>query len=240
MGIDRAFAAEEHARPEACRRPPGAERHRARPEIWLPLVGLPIRLRAAEDDLQSLRPLGRARHLGADFRGAREQRRGRRTADDRLDDREGTPLGRWRKRGARAHAIGRSKGGRTTKIHAVTDEKGRPVVLCITPGNTSDYVPAKDCIEAVPPAAHLIADKGYDSAELRDWLVARGTEPVIPPRSNRKVQYAYDRRLYRERNRIERSFNRLKDFRRIATRFDRSIKNFMAALCLAAVVIWWC
>jgi transposase len=75
---------------------------------------------------------------------------------------------------------------------------------------------------------------------LRQWLKARGTEPVIPPRSNRKVQYAYDRQLYRERNRIERSFCKLKDYRRIATRFDRNVRNFMAALCIAAVVIWWC
>lgn len=63
---------------------------------------------------------------------------------------------------------------------------------------------------------------------------------MIPPRSNRKVQLRYDKKLYRERNRIERSFGRLKDFRRIATRFDRNVKNFMAALCLVAVVIWWC
>jgi transposase len=184
--------------------------------------------------------MGRARHLGAHLLSARGPRWRCRTADDRLDDRQSTPLGRRRKRGARAHAIGRSKGGRTTKIHAVTDEKGRPVVLCVTPGNTSDYTPAKECIEAVEPARHLIADKGYDSAELRGWLQERGTEPVIPPRSNRKVQYRYDAKLYRERNRIERSFCRLKDYRRIATRFDRNVKNFMAALCIAATVIWWC
>lgn len=145
-----------------------------------------------------------------------------------------------RKRGARAHAIGRSKGGRTTKIHAVTDGQGRPIVLAVTPGNKSDYTPAQDCIGAVPPAKHLIADKGYDSNALRDWLKRRGTQPVIPPRSNRKVQLRYDKKLYRERNRIERSFGRLKDFRRVATRFDRNVTNFMAALCLAAVVIWWC
>ena len=62
---------------------------------------------------------------------------------------------------------------------------------------------------------------------------------MIPPRWNRKVQLRYDKKLFRQRNRIERSFGRLKDFRRLATRFDRKIKNFMAALCLAAVVIWW-
>ena len=79
-------------------------------------------------------------------------------------------------------------------------------MLAVTPGNMSDYTPAQDCIGAVPPAKHLIADKGYDSNALRDWLKSRGTEPVIPPRSNRKVQLRYDKKLYRERNRIERSF----------------------------------
>lgn len=86
---------------------------------------------------------------------------------------------------------------------------------------------------------HLIADKGYDSTALRDWLTSRGTIPVIPPRSNRKIQYHYDRKLYRERNIIERTFNRFKDFRRIATRYDRKLKTYMAALCLIASVVWW-
>lgn len=111
--------------------------------------------------------------------------------------------------------------------------------MAISPGNTSDHKAAKQCLAAMPPAQHLIADKGYDSAELREWLRQRGTEPVIPPRANRKVQYHYDKRLYRERNIIERTFNRFKDFRRIATRFDRKLKTYMAALCIIATIIWW-
>lgn len=89
------------------------------------------------------------------------------------------------------------------------------------------------------PTRHLIADKGYDSAQLRQWLEARGTVPVIPPRSNRKIQYDNGKRLYRERNIIERTFNRFKDFRRIATRFDRKIKTYMATLCIVAAIVWW-
>ena len=85
----------------------------------------------------------------------------------------------------------------------------------------------------------MIADKGYDSAALRQWLAARGTEPVIPPRANRKLQYTYDKALYRNRNVIERSFGRLKDYRRIATRFDKNVQNFLAALCIAVTLIWW-
>ena len=111
--------------------------------------------------------------------------------------------------------------------------------MAITPGNTSDYKAALQCLAAMPPSKHLIADKGYDSDWLRGWLMTRGTEAVIPPRSNRTSQYACDKKLYRERNRIERMFCRLKDFRRIATRFDRNLKSYLAALSLVAVVVWW-
>jgi len=121
----------------------------------------------------------------------------------------------------------------------VTDDKGRPCVLLLTPGNTSDHKAALACLEAMPPSRYMIADKGYDSAALRQWLVHRGTEPVIPPRVNRKVQYAYSKALYKTRNVIERSFGRLKDYRRIATRFDRNVHAYFAALCIAAAVIWW-
>jgi transposase len=91
----------------------------------------------------------------------------------------------------------------------------------------------------MPSSAELVADKGYDSQALREWLDARGTEAVIPPRKNRKTQYDYDKAIYKQRNIIERMFCRLKDWRRIATRFDRNIKTFMAAIALAATIIWW-
>ena len=103
----------------------------------------------------------------------------------------------------------------------------------------NDIKVAQACLDAMPPAATVIADKGYDSKALRDWLQARGSQAVIPPRKNRKIQYHYDQALYRERNVIERMFCRLKDWRRIATRFDRNAKTFLAALALAAAVIWW-
>jgi transposase len=91
----------------------------------------------------------------------------------------------------------------------------------------------------MPPSAELVADKGYDSQALREWLAQRRTQPVIPPRKNRKIQYDYDTAIYRQRNVIERMFCRLKDWRRIATRFDRNLKSFMGAIALAASVIWW-
>ncbi|MCQ1775460.1 IS5 family transposase [Neorhizobium galegae] len=142
-------------------------------------------------------------------------------------------------KGGPAHGIGRTKGGRNTKLHAVCDEKGRPCVLLLTPGNVNDCKVAELCIAAIPPSAELVADKGYDSQALREWLEARGTQPVIPPRKNRKIQYEYDKTVYKKRNVIERMFCRLKDWRRIATRFDQNIQNFMSAIALAAAVIWW-
>ena len=138
-----------------------------------------------------------------------------------------------------AHGIGRTKGGRNTKLHAVCDERGRPCVLLLTPGNVHDCKVAQRCIEAMPPSAELVGDKGYDSKALREWLDGRGSVAVIPPRSNRKIQYDYDKAIYKQRNIIERMFCRLKDWRRIATRFDRNLKNFMSAIAIAATVIWW-
>ncbi len=123
-----------------------------------------------------------------------------------------------------AHGIGRTKGGRNTKLHAVCDKKGRPCVLLLTPGNVHDCKVAQLCIEAMPPSAQLVADKGNDSQALREWLDERGTKAVIPPRKNRQVQYDYDRAIYKQCNVIERMFCRFKDWRRIATRFDRNLK----------------
>ena len=80
---------------------------------------------------------------------------------------------------------------------------------------------------------------GYCSNELRAWLAERGTTAVIPSKRNHKVQIAYDLAIYKQRNVIERMFCRIKDWRRVATRFDRNVKNFMATIAIAATVIWW-
>ena len=88
-------------------------------------------------------------------------------------------------------------------------------------------------------AEQLIGDKAYDSEELRLWLKDRGTKPVIPNRSNRKQRFSFNKRLYQERRRIENAFGRLKDFRRIATRYDRLARNFLASVCLVAALVWW-
>ncbi|MHC1551296.1 transposase [Phyllobacterium sp. K27] len=116
---------------------------------------------------------------------------------------QGPPLLRRRK-GGLAHGIGRTKGRRNTKLHAVCGEKGRPCVLLLTPGNVNDCRVAKLCIEAMPPSAELVADKGYDSQALREWLVERDTQSVIRPARTAKVQYHYNRAICKQRNVVER------------------------------------
>lgn len=98
---------------------------------------------------------------------------------------------------------------------------------------------AKACLAALPPSLELVGDKGYDSNDLRAWLAERGTKAVIPPKRHRKVRLDCDPKIYKQRNIVERMFCRFKDWRRVATRFDRNTKTFMATIAIAATVIWW-
>jgi transposase len=94
-------------------------------------------------------------------------------------------------------------------------------------------------IQTTKPAKKLLADKAYDSAELRKSLKKRGTKPVIPNKCNRKKPFSFSKKAYKERHKIENAFCRLKDFRRIATRYDRLAINFAASIYLVAAVVWW-
>ncbi|MFC7556275.1 IS5 family transposase [Pseudoroseomonas wenyumeiae] len=143
------------------------------------------------------------------------------------------------KKGLFPRRIGRTKGGLNSKLHAVCDEKGRPVVLLLTEGQMSDHKGAALMLDALPSARVLIGDKGYDSDRFRQALTARGIEPCIPSRRGRKRRIPHDRKLYRQRHRIESMFGRLKDWRRIAMRYDRCAHTFMSAICLAATVLFW-
>ena len=136
-------------------------------------------------------------------------------------------------------AIGLSRGGQTTKIHILTDVLGRPAVIRLTPGNISDVHIADELIEAAGPARRLIADRGYDANPLRCTLRSAGTVPVIPGRRSRKRPIRHDERRYRDRWRIEAAICRLKDFRRVATRYDKLALNFLSAVVLAAIVAFW-
>ncbi|WP_148560966.1 IS5 family transposase [Magnetospira sp. QH-2] len=142
-------------------------------------------------------------------------------------------------KGAVPRRIGRTKGGLNSKLHAACDTDGKPLILLLTEGQVSDYRGADTMLPAFPDADDLIADRGYDSDRFRQALLDLGIEPCIPGRSNRKEEILYDKALYKQRNLIERMFGRLKDWRRIATRYDRCAHTFMSAICIAATVIFW-
>ena len=183
--------------------------------------------------------MGRTRHLGESVPPTCRKWPLDRHTDDRFYSRQGAPLGVGRKRGEQKQAVGRSRGGRNTKIHALADAKGRLIAILLTGGEAHDCPVAKRLIRRVKPSKRMLGDKAYDSAELREELGERGTKPVIPNRSNRKQPFSFSKRLYKLRWRIEGAFNRLKDFRRIATRYDRLARNYLASVCLAAALVWW-
>ncbi len=109
----------------------------------------------------------------------------------------------------------------------------------MTGGEAHDCPAAAHLVCKVKPSQHMLGDKAYDSAELREELQERGTNAVIPNRSCRKQPFSFNKRLYKLRWLIEKAFNRLKDFRRIATRYDRLARNYLASVCLAAALVWW-
>jgi transposase len=109
----------------------------------------------------------------------------------------------------------------------------------LTGGEAHDCPVAERLIRRVKPSKRMLGDKAYDSAELREDLHERGTKPVIPNRCNREQPFSFSKRIYKLRWRIESAFNRLKDFRRIATRYDRLARNYLASVCLAAALVWW-
>ena len=136
--------------------------------------------------------------------------------------------------------IGRTKGGLNSKLHAVTDAKDRLLKFFMTAGQVSDYSGAAALLGCLPAAEWMIADRGYDADWFRDALKDKGIRPCtcIPGRKSRGKAIRYDKRRYR-RNRIEIRFGRLKDWRRVATRYDRCAKTFLSAVALAATVIFW-
>jgi transposase len=149
----------------------------------------------------------------------------------------GCPRSGWRRgaghsiRGELTLAIGRSRGGRTTKVHALTDRFCRPLAFLLTGGQVADWTAADALLDQMPAAAILNGDKGYDSNE------SMGIAPNIPPKANRRWKNCFSPYLYRDA--IERMFGRLRDFRRIATRYDRNAHNFLAAVCIVATLCYW-
>lgn len=124
----------------------------------------------------------------------------------------------------------------TTKLHVACDALGNPVRLLLSPGQVADCTFGEALIKDLTPGA-VLGDKAYDSDALLQKIAACGAQAVIPPKANRLIQRPCDYVLYRERNRVERFFNKLKHYRAIATRYAKRARNFLGLACLAASII---
>ena len=157
------------------------------------------------------------------------------------------------KGGGRGRLIGRTKAfegrrnclgdsfarKRNTKPHAICDSQGRPLNLFVTAGQVSHYIGARALLSGLPNVKWLLGDRSHNADWFREALQDKGIRACIPGRKQRKTPVKYDKRRYKRRNRIEIMFGRLKDWRRVATRYDRCPKVFLSAIALAALVIYW-
>ena len=134
--------------------------------------------------------------------------------------------------------MGRSRGGLTTKIHALTDGRGLPLEMILTPGQAGDCPVAGQLLGRLRQNSIVLADKAYDADWLRRQIEAAGAAPNIPAMIHRRWKPCFSPALYQQRNRIERFFNRIKHFRRVATRYEKRASNYLAMLKLAAIQIW--
>lgn len=141
------------------------------------------------------------------------------------------------KGGQEKQALGRSRGGFSTKLHAVVDALGYPILLKVTAGQTHDSVIAGELLKD-QQAEYVIADKAYDSDDLIALIESQGSIPVIPPRRNRKKQREYDRHIYKERHLVEIFFNKIKQYRRVATRYEKLASNYLSMVIIASCMIW--
>lgn len=148
---------------------------------------------------------------------------------------ERTKMRMGRKKGAQA--IGRSRGGATTKIHALVDAEGQPVRLVLSEGQRHDITQAPDLLRDVRNA-YVVADRAYDSNALRQQLRSQRCRAVIHSQKDRKVKRRPNKALYKTRHRVENFFQRVKRYRRVATRYDKLAKNYLSMVTFAAVLTW--
>jgi transposase len=134
-------------------------------------------------------------------------------------------------------ALGYSRGGFGTKIHVGVDALGNPVHIHLSPGQDADIKHAETVLGDNQPGA-VLGDKGYDSEAFAAKVTERGAEVVIPSRANRKEPRDYDEVTYKERNKVERCLSLFKQFRRVATRYEKKAKNFLGIVLFAAITIW--
>ena len=143
----------------------------------------------------------------------------------------------YKKDSQEQEALGRSKGGFTTKIHAAVDALGNPLRFILTPGQRNDITQAESLVKDFTNTT-VIADKGYDSNALIETIENSKSSAVIPPKKNRKAPREYDPHVYKERHLVECFFGKIKHFRRIFSRFDKTAKTFMGFLNFVGAIVW--
>ena len=138
----------------------------------------------------------------------------------------------------RRQSMGRSRGGLTSKIHALVDTNGLPIRLALTAGEAHDNRLAGKLLSRLKSGTMLLADRGYDADWIRALAAERGVWANIPPRCNRSEPICFSPYLYRARNLVERFFNKIKQCRRVATRYDKLAANYLAFIQLASIRLW--
>lgn len=142
-----------------------------------------------------------------------------------------------RKRGASVQGIGRSRGGLSTKVHLVVDAFGLPLTFEITEGQRHDNRPAQELVARVGSTC-LLGDKAYDSDTFRTALATQNCEPVIPSNGSRAQKLPYDKERYKARSEIECTFSLLKQARRFATRYEKTLRNYTAVVAIGCALLW--
>lgn len=126
----------------------------------------------------------------------------------------------------------------STKINAMVDHRGLPVAVTLLPGQASDKAAVGDLLAAHGAPGDVVADRGYDARAVLDLIAARGGRGHIPTQRDRKVQRSVDPNVYRKRNLVERFFNKVKHFRKVATRYEKTARNYLAMILLASSRLW--
>jgi transposase len=140
-----------------------------------------------------------------------------------------------KKKGSEPRAIGRTRGGLNSKLHVICDGNGKPLRLFLSAGNMNDIDGARQFLADFPSGKYLLADKAYDANWFRKELQQRNIIPCIPEKCNRKIIHGHDAALYKKRHKVENMFAKLKDWRRIAMRFDRCAHTFFSAINIACI-----
>jgi transposase len=189
-----------------------------------------------EDGVQSIRSVVEERSLERSAGRAADRHRSR-VAEHRQHDQPCTSAcGRW-KRGPAIHGIGRSRGGPTTKVHLVVDALGLPLAFEVTEGNRHDIVAAPGLVKRTQPR-RLLGDKAYSSHDFRAVLDGMSCQPVIPSSSSWIDPPAYDKDLYKARAEVECTFSLLKQARRFATRYEKTLRNYAAVVAIGCALLW--